>query len=241
MDKLKQIDEAIRKFNINKKDILPEILKKFEEDFAIRFSHESTKIEGNTLSIYEVKTLLVDHISIAGKSLREIYEVVNHHKAFDYVKAHLSPEDDLDENLIKDIHEILMDNIFPGGIYRSGNVRITGASFAPPSWEKVRDEMKYFIYSYNEKKGKIHPVQLAAWVHAEFIRIHPFQDGNGRCARLLLNYVLMKNEFLPIIIEAKQRPIYYEALDQYGKEGKLEKFQELVEDYELSIIEEFQS
>lgn len=241
MDKLKQIDEAIRKFNINKKDVLPEILKKFEEDFAIRFSHESTKIEGNTLSIYEVKTLLVDHISVGGKSLREIYEVVNHHKAFDYVKAHLSPEDDLDENLIKDIHEILMDNIFPGGIYRSGNVRITGASFAPPSWEKVRDEMKYFIYSYNEKKDKIHPVQLAAWVHAEFIRIHPFQDGNGRCARLLLNYVLMKYEFLPIIIEAKERPIYYEALDQYGKEGKLEKFQELVEDYELSIIKEFQS
>lgn len=147
MDKLAQIDEAISKLNEENKEMTPEELRKKEEDFAIRFSHESTKIEGNTLSIYEVKTLLVDHISVAGKSLREIYEVVNHHKAFDYVKAHLSPDDDLDENLIKDIHEILMDNIFSGGIYRSGNVRITGASFSPPSWEKVRDEMKYFIYS----------------------------------------------------------------------------------------------
>ena len=237
LERFKEIDQALDKLRIDIKSMSPSILEKIEEDVDLRFSHESTKIEGNTLSIYEVKTLLVDKTSIGGKHLREIYEVVNHKKAFDYIKEHL--EDDLDENLIKDIHQILMDNIFPGGIYRNGNVRITGASFSPPSWETVRQEMKNFIEDYKMKKEKTHTVELAAWVHAEFIRIHPFQDGNGRSARLLLNYILMKNGYLPIVIEAKNRPAYYQALDKYGREEELGLFLDMVMELELKTIRDY--
>ena len=110
MERFKEIDQALDKLKIDIKNISPSILEKIEEDLDLRFSHESTKIEGNTLSIYEVKTLLVDKTSIGGKDLREIYEVVNHKKAFDYIKSHL--KEDLDEEIIKDLHQILMDNIF---------------------------------------------------------------------------------------------------------------------------------
>ncbi|MFR8505957.1 MAG: Fic family protein [Peptoniphilus sp.] len=237
MERFKEIDQALDKLKIDIKNISPSILEKIEEDIDLRFSHESTKIEGNTLSIYEVKTLLVDKTSIGGKDLREIYEVVNHKKAFDYIKSHL--EEDLDEELIKDLHQILMDNIFSGGIYRNGNVRITGASFSPPSWEAVRQEMKNFIEDYKIKKENTHPVELAAWVHAEFIRIHPFQDGNGRSARLLLNFILMKRGYLPIVIEAKNRPAYYQALDNYGREGDLGLFLDMVRELELGTIGDY--
>lgn len=237
MERFKEIDQALDKLKIDIKNISPSILEKIEEDLDLRFSHESTKIEGNTLSIYEVKALLVDKTSIGGKDLREIYEVVNHKKAFDYIKSHL--EEDLDEELIKDLHQILMDNIFSGGIYRNGNVRITGASFSPPSWEAVRQEMKNFIEDYKIKKENTHPVELAAWVHAEFIRIHPFQDGNGRSARLLLNFILMKRGYLPIVIEAKNRPDYYQALDNYGREGDLGLFLDMVRELELGTIGDY--
>ena len=118
-------------------------------------------------------------------------------------------------------------------------MRITGASFSPPSWEAVRQEMKNFIEDYKIKKENTHPVELAAWVHAEFIRIHPFQDGNGRSARLLLNFILMKRGYLPIVIEAKNRPAYYQALDNYGREGDLGLFLDMVRELELGTIGDY--
>ena len=166
-DEIKQLNDFVSE-NIDK---LPkETYQSIVDDFDLRFTHESTKIEGNTLSIAEVKTLLVDKVSIGGK--------------------HLSAE--LDEELIKDIHQVVMENIIEGGLYRSYNVRITGASFTPPDWTEVRTAMKWFMADFEAKKSDLNSIELASYVHAEFVRIHPFQDGNGRTARLLLNFMLMK-------------------------------------------------
>lgn len=222
--------------------VLPkETYQSIVDDFDLRFTHESTKIEGNTLSIAEVKTLLVDKVSIGGKDLRELYEVTNNQKAYKLIKSRLKEGAALDEELIKDIHQVVMENIIDGGLYRSYNVRITGADFTPPDWTEVRTAMKWFMSDYDTKKSTLNPVELASYVHAEFVRIHPFQDGNGRTARLLLNFMLMKAGFQPVIIEAKDRPIYYESLNEYAAAGSLENFYNLVLDKEKLILEDLKS
>ena len=211
------------------------------DDFDLRFTHESTKIEGNTLSIAEVKTLLVDKVSIGGKDLRELYEVTNNEKAYRIIKSRLEEGAALDEELIKDVHQVVMENILEGGLYRSYNVRITGADFSPPDWTEVRTAMKWFMSDFETKKSDLNPIELASYVHAEFVRIHPFQDGNGRTARLLLNFMLMKAGYQPVIIEAKDRPIYYESLNNFAVTGNLESFYEFILDKEKLILEDLQS
>lgn len=227
--------------NDNIKYLPKETYKSMMEDFNVKFTHESTKIEGNTLSISEVKTILIDKLSIGGKELREIYEVTNNQKANRYIHQMLAQGRELDEELIKDIHQIVMENIIDGGIYRRYNVRITGASFSPPDWTMVREDMKFFIMDYNTKTKVLNPIELASFVHAQFVKIHPFQDGNGRCARLLLNYVLMSRGFKALIIETSDRPRYYESLDKYAGTGELNDFNNLVIEKEYDILEDLKS
>lgn len=235
---IKELNDFVAE-NIDK---LPkETYQSIVDDFDLRFTHESTKIEGNTLSIAEVKTLLVDKVSIGGKDLRELYEVTNNEKAYKLIKSRLEEGAALDEELIKDIHQVVMENILEGGLYRSYNVRITGADFTPPDWTEVRTAMKWFMADYDTKKTTLNPVELASYVHAEFVRIHPFQDGNGRTARLLLNFMLMKAGYQPVIIEAKDRPVYYESLNDYAAAGNLDSFYNLILDKEKLILEDLKS
>lgn len=222
--------------------VLPkETYQSIVDDFDLRFTHESTKIEGNTLSIAEVKTLLVDKVSIGGKDLRELYEVTNNQKAYKLIKSRLEENAALDEELIKDIHQVVMENILEGGLYRSYNVRITGADFTPPDWTEVRNNMNWFMSDYDTKKPTLNSIELASYVHAEFVRIHPFKDGNGRTARLLLNFMLMKAGYQPVIIEAKDRPVYYETLNDFGVTGNLESFYKFILDKEKFILEDLKS
>ena len=129
-------EELLKKLDFykqNKHVLSTEILEKIDKTFDIDFTYNSTTIEGNTLSLIETKAVLEDNISIGGKSLREIYEVTNNNKAFDYVKKAIKNNEELNEERIKDIHEIVTQNIFQGGIYRSTDVAISGASFTPPT------------------------------------------------------------------------------------------------------------
>ena len=237
-DEIKKLNDFVAE-NIDK---LPkETYQSIVDDFDLRFTHESTKIEGNTLSIAEVKTLLIDKVSIGGKELRELYEVTNNQKAYSLIKSRLEEGAALDEELIKDIHQVVMENILDGGLYRSYNVRITGAGFTPPEWTEVRNNMKWFIADFEAKKSDLNSIELASYVHAEFVRIHPFQDGNGRTARLLLNFMLMKAGYQPVIIEAKDRPIYYESLNDFAVTGNLENFYNLILDKEKNVLEDLKS
>lgn len=199
----------------------------YEKDFELTFTHNSTAIEGNTLTLMETKVLLEDGVSIGGKELRDIFEVVNHKKAYSYVKRCIAAGKQLDENTVKDIHAILTENIIQGGIYRSQSVRISGAGHTPPSGSDMYIQIKNF-YADMAYKRDLNPIELAAWTHAEFVRIHPFIDGNGRTSRLIMNYQLMINGFLPISIAKENRLEYYNALEEYGVNGKLNPFLDLV-------------
>ena len=110
-----KLHDRLTCININHEKISKEFIESYKEDFDIRFSHESTKMEGNTLSIFEVKTLLVDNLSVPGKALREIYEVLNCKKAFEHIEKCIDNKIPLSEEVIKDIHELLVNNIFRWG------------------------------------------------------------------------------------------------------------------------------
>ena len=112
------------KYEQNKSKINSVTLSSYEIDFELRFTHNSTAIEGNTLTLMETKVVLEDGVSIGGKELREIYEVVNHKKAYEYVKKCIAENKPLTENIVKDLHAILTENIIVGGIYRNQEVRM---------------------------------------------------------------------------------------------------------------------
>jgi Fic family protein len=223
----------------NGKDALHEVtVESYNNAFAVEFTHNSTAIEGNTLTLMETKVVLEDGISIGGKALSEIYEVVNHKKAFQYVKQCIKEGLPLDEKIMKDIHALVMENIIVGGIYRNEEVIISGASHTPPSRNELYVQIKNFLTDLMYKKD-LNAIELAAWTHAEFVRIHPFQDGNGRTYRLIMNYQLMSCGFLPISIAKENRLDYYNALDKYAAEGILDDFTNMIAELEEVQLDKY--
>lgn len=212
----------------------------FDKAFEVDYAHNSTAIEGNTLTLIETKVLLEDEISVGNKSLREIYEVLNHNKAFAYVKKCISENKQLDENIVKDIHSILMENILVGGVYRNVEVRITGAKHKPPAPSEMYYQIKEFFSNINSKSD-LNPIELAAWTHAEFVKIHPFIDGNGRISRLIMNYQLMRNEFLPVSINTEDRLEYFNLLEEYAVNGNLAPFVDFIAKLEEQQLDEYLS
>lgn len=212
----------------------------FDKAFEVDYAHNSTAIEGNTLTLIETKVLLEDEISVGNKSLREIYEVVNHNKAFAYVKKCISENKPLDENIVKDIHSILMENILVGGVYRNVEVRITGAKHKPPVPSEMYYEIKEFFNNLDSKVD-FNPIELAAWTHAEFVKIHPFVDGNGRTSRLIMNYQLMRNGFLPVSVNKEDRLEYFNYLEEYAVNSNLELFTDFVAELEEHQLDEYLS
>ena len=211
------------------REVIPEFtMFTFERAFEIEYTHNSTAIEGNTLSLIETKVLLEDGISIGGKALREIYEAVNHRKAFRYVKECIGKGMPLDEGKVRDIHVLLMENIQVGGGYRDVQVYISGAQHMPSPPPLMYRQVKDFYADLSWKGKELNPLELAAWTHAEFVKIHPFTDGNGRTSRLIMNYQLMAEGFPAISIAKEDRLEYFKALEAYAVEGDLHPFAELV-------------
>jgi Fic family protein len=210
----------------------------FERSFDIEYTHNSTAIEGNTLSLIETKAVLEDNLSIGGKSLREIYEVVNHKKAFSYVKKCVAEKQALSEKAVKDIHALLMENIMTGGVYRNVSVRITGAKHKPPVPSEMYRAIKGFFDGLSVKT-ELNSIELAAYTHAEFVKIHPFEDGNGRTVRLIMNYQLMKDGFLPVSIAKENRLTYFKTLEEYAVNADLKPFVDLITALETVRLTEF--
>lgn len=225
---LKRITQKSDLWRKNKEKMPKESIRSIRQDFCISYAHNSTAIEGNTLTLIETKAVLEDNLSIGGKNLREIFEVFNHQKAFEYMERIVRNGEPLNESIVKDIHAKLMENIMVGGVYRDGAVRIGGASFQPPAASELFYEIKNFYADLKWRINSMHPIEFAAWTHAEFVRIHPYFDGNGRTSRMIMNYQLMYGGYLPVNIKKEERLEYYKALDRYGAEKELDGFLQLI-------------
>lgn len=207
----------------------PTIVKNLHEDLILRWTYHSNAIEGNTLTLLETKVVL-EGITVGGKALREHFEAINHRDAILYVEDIIKKQEPFSEWQIRNIHQLILKNIDDenAGRYRQQNVLISGATTNPPDHTLLNDQMAQFIDWYNQEAHILHPIERAAKVHADFVGIHPFVDGNGRTSRLLMNLELMKAGYPPSVITVENRLAYYEALDQWMAYRNIEPFNNLV-------------
>ena len=193
------------------------------ETFVSLFTYDSTNIEGNTLTLQETSKLLFENIT-PRKSLREINEVVNHKKAFDFI---IDNKKDISKELVFQLHKLVVQNTLKKdlenqiGKYRTLQVYIRGAEWLPPKPADVPKEMASLFSWYSKNKKKVHPIILAAYFHSAFETIHPFADGNGRVGRLLMNMILRKHKYPMINIPNKKKYIYYKVLESSQIKGGL--------------------
>jgi Fic family protein len=206
----------------------PEItLENRYEAFSALFTYNSTAIEGNTLTLQETTRLLFQNIVPADKTLREVNEVLNHKKAFDFI---LDYNGDITKEFILELHRLVVSNTLDShltsqiGRFRTVQVFITGVMWFPPKPTEVPDKITALLTWYSKNKKKIHPLILASYFHTEFEKTHPFVDGNGRVGRLLLNFILHKNKYPMINIPNAIKHKYYDALEKAQTKNNLRPF-----------------
>lgn len=202
----------------------PAILNKLREQWLVEWTYNSNAIEGNTMTLRETRLVLEEGLTIGGKALREHLEVINHKEAIEFVEELVKSKEPIKEGDIKDIHALILRKIDDkyAGRYRDIQVRITGSKHTPPDALHLPQAMSHFAKS-DLRNFKGHVVEQAALAHYHLVAIHPFVDGNGRTARLLMNLILMKGGFPPAIILKNDRRKYYDVLEK-SHGGKIDDF-----------------
>lgn len=210
----KQIDELQKKINTYRP--LPDnLVKQIREYYRIGLTYTSNAIEGNSLTESETKVVLEDGITIGGKRLIEHLEAVGHSDAYDYLYALLaSPA--IAEADIKKLHHLFYFRIDEAhaGVYRKTRAIITGSKYKLPEPLLLAELMAELMVRIDQYRKGMHPVQAATLAHKEFVFIHPFVDGNGRVARLLMNLILLQEGYEIAIIPPVVRNEYIRALEK---------------------------
>jgi Fic family protein len=204
--------------------------------FTINFTYESNAIEGNSLTLKDVTLIIQERIVPEGKDLREIYETRN---ALEANELLFNNKIKIDAKSILHLHKILVqDTGVNFGFKKIPNfLLMRDVKTSPP--EKVKEEMDSLIKWYNSLKGRYHPLKIASEFHARFEQIHPFEDGNGRTGRILINAILLENGYPPLIIRKTMRNSYFSALESFdnGHKLKLERF--LIEKFKKTFYNFF--
>jgi len=228
------------KKELDKKRPLPkETIKSLKETINLEWTYNSNGIEGNTLTLRETQVVL-EGITVGGKSIKEHLEVINHEKAILYLDDLVKDKNPITEWNIKNIHQLILKDIDNenAGKYRKENVTIKGATHIPPDYIKIPELMEKLILNY-ETWNKYHPIIKSALLHGELVKVHPFIDGNGRTSRLLMNLDLMNSGYNPVIIKKGDRLEYYQALDKAHITGNYTDFIILVTKLEIEILNKY--
>lgn len=236
LDLKKKLDEL--------RPISPETEARIMEKFRLDWNYHSNNIEGNMLTYGETKALLLFGITAQGKPLRDHIEITGHNEAIKWISDIIHREYPLNENFIRELHVLLLkesylvDAITPSGLPTKRAVQVgkyktsqnhvltkTGEIFRFASPEETAALMNDLMDWYKEKSisDDLNPILFAAEFHYKFIRIHPFDDGNGRTARILMNFILMQYGYPPVIIKTEDKENYFSALRQ-ADSGIIESF-----------------
>ena len=209
-----EIDKLHKEIN-SFRPLSKNILKQFKEYYRVGLTYTSNSLEGNSLTETETKVILEDGITIGGKPIKDYYEALGHSEAYDHIYK-LAKNTGLTEAGIRKLHKLFYYRIdeTKAGKYRKEKVFITGSKHSLPSPDKVPGLMKEFMNRIGELDQKHHPVEYSALVHKEFVFIHPFIDGNGRIARLLMNLILLQKNYVIAIIPPILRGDYIQALEK---------------------------
>jgi len=231
---IEKIEELKYIYNEKIKSLDNEEFKEFEKSFFTELTYNSNAIEGNTLSLDETSLILNENLVPEGTTIREVYEARNHKKALEFIKDY---KKDIGEVFILKLHNILLNNILEkfAGRYRENPVRIFRSDAKFPDAGLVPQLMQNLIYWYNKNKKEFHPFELAVIFSMKLVTIHPFIDGNGRISRLIMNYILQKNNYPRINIYNKQRLKYLKAVRMANNEDYSQIIELLIKNLEENL------
>ena len=228
-DKLKQLTE--KKQRLDKyRPLPPELVKNLEDWFRVELTYTSNAIEGNTLTRNETALVVEKGITVEGKSLEEHLEAINHAKTLGFIKTLVGKKrEELSQKDILAIHRLILTKIDDAnaGRYRSIPVRIAGSNVVMPNSAKV-PELMSGLEKWLHSSNKDHPVKISADTHYKLVSIHPFVDGNGRTARLLMNLLLMQGGYPPALIRKEDRRRYINSIERGQLGGSLKDYHELI-------------
>jgi len=214
------------------------LIKNLDEWFRIEHTYTSNALEGNTLTKSETALVVEKGITIGGKSMREHLEAINLASALDFMQSFITKkQSDISSKDLCDIHSLILKKIDDkhAGVFRKVPVKISQSDVVLPDPIKVPDLMDEFISWLHSAKD--HPVIVAADAHFKFVTIHPFVDGNGRLARLLMNILLMQHGYPPVSIRPSERKSYIDGLEKGQTTGKLDDFYTVVYDAVLRSLD----
>lgn len=197
--------------------LVPKSVKeKLNDDFVIRFTYHSNAIEGNRLTLRQTALILKDKVIPSGVRAEDYNEAINGKECLDYLKQY---KGELNTKFLEKLNGILTKNtgVVYSGRIRFFDVKIEGSTHVPPPYTELKKHMLNFFKWYSANKNKLHPFELATLVHAKLTWIHPFEDGNGRTARAVMNYILIKKGFPMFFIPFEKREGYYHSLEIVDK------------------------
>lgn len=220
-DLLAKIDELFAILQ-SKRPLNSGELNELRKSLKVSFTYHSNAIEGNTLTHGETKIVLEDGLTIAGKTVREISEALNHNAVFEWLYDMVDGNKPITEESVLALHSLILKNIDDenAGRYRSIQVQLSGDEKLPPVATKVPALMEELFTWYGNSIDTLHPVELAAELHYRFVKIHPFIDGNGRTIRVLINIHLMQRGYPIVILPVVRRSEYISALHSSSSREK---------------------
>lgn len=240
-----RLSKRVKKLSDSSSKSIAEYCNRYKKELAIRFIHEATALEGNTLTLEETRSVLKGR-EINGEELRErkreIQEIRNYFKAFQHVRTYIKRGQELDERIIRNLHGIVTERIYHGGIYRNIPIWVPDTKMEFPAHNDVKGLMRDFTERLKERvmvcrlPESFNPIDLAAWAWAELMRIHPFLEGNERVGALMMNYLLMEHELVPISIPKGRQQEYMEIIDRYRWEREIVPLACLIEDLEKEAL-----
>ncbi len=217
IEKKKYVDEFLN-------CVPAEELALWENNFACVYARNSSCMEGYNITLEEVVSITKGYsVKCDGTLARSIH---NHYLAYNMMKEYAKDHQEITDDFFKDLHERVMSGIIQGGLYRNVDISIKGSHHTPCSYIKVYDRMNKFFFDINNYPGT--DIERAAYAHLQIAKVHPFLDGNGRMARLMMNYVLISSGYLPLSIPLKYREQYFNSLEEFKVNKTVEPFMNLM-------------
>jgi len=225
-EEITRIDKINSEFKERYNRLNPTEKEQFEQNFVNVFVYNSNSIEGSTLTPKEVELLLQEDIA-PNKPMEDVLEAKNAQKTLAFTRQ---AKEELNQEFLLKIHEIYFKDTKPyiAGKFKTKDNMVRGATFKTSSARYVLTDMKLYFEEYKKLKKKLHPLELAAWVHWKLERIHPFQDGNGRIGRVIMNYILHKGNYAMIDIKTKEKLKYFKVMQKSDKENSAEQLTRLL-------------
>ena len=227
------------------------------QKFRLDWNYHSNSIEGNSLTYGETIAFLMEGLTAKGKPFKDHLDIKGHNEAINYLMEMIKNHQELTEKAIRELHEVILVEPYKtpaqtqGGVWVEKEVTLGAYKKQPNHVKTPTDEIHYYatpeetpskmadlmgwLHEEQEKK-ELHPLAIAAIFHYRFVAIHPFDDGNGRMSRLLMNLLLMQDGYPPVVIKQEERNLYYNALRQ-ADAGDLGAFVEFIGENLLRSLE----